>query len=124
MVAMLEQEVADEVFGLGQITVREQRSRRHYFGRQRLQCCDMRGCLSGVLSLPRHPEQAFEHAPVNRESRVHTHGVRKRVDRLRCLLQRDMAVTALLVQTAESRMQLLESGECRKRCREVTEHAL
>jgi hypothetical protein len=33
-------------------------------------------------------------------------------------------VTALLVEAAESRMQLFESGERRKRCRDVTEHTL
>jgi hypothetical protein len=35
-----------------------------------------------------------------------------------------MALTALLVQATESRMQLLESGKCRKCCRYVAEHTL
>jgi hypothetical protein len=35
-----------------------------------------------------------------------------------------MALTAFLIQAAESRIQMFESGECRERGRNVAEHAL
>ncbi len=45
VVAMLEQEGANELLGLGQLAVREQRRRRHDLGRQLLQRGDVRGRL-------------------------------------------------------------------------------
>ena len=86
---------------------REQRSGRDNFRRQLLQGRNVRSRLRGVLSLARHPEQALQHAPARRQSRIDVYASQKSFDGLRGLLQRHMAVPALLEQAAESGMQLL-----------------
>src|SRR4029077_5218640 len=124
VVTVLEQEGADELLGLREFAVREQCCRRHHLGRQFFQRRDMRGRLRGVCRLARHPVQALEHAPADRQGRIHVHAAQKGVDCLGCLLQHDVAMTTFLVQAAEARMQLLESVEGGERRRDVAQQTL
>ena len=116
VIAMLEQERADELLGCPRLAVGEQRGRRHHLIRQCFQCRDVRGRRRRVRGLPGHPVQALEHAPAARQGRIEVHASQQGLDRLRRLLERDMAVATFLVQTAEARMkalELLKRRECR-----------
>ena len=80
----------------------------HHLRRQSLEGGDMRGGHGGVVASPRHPIEALEHAPARGQCRVDVHCPQERIDRPRRILQRDVAVPALLVQAAESRLVALE----------------
>src|SRR5262249_6273510 len=67
-----------------------------------------RGCISCV---PSHPKQTFEHAPTLRQRRVEVHAAEKGLDRAWRIPQCREAITALLVEKAEPRMQLLQAPQ-------------
>ena len=78
----------------------------------------------GVIGLPRHAVQAVEHAPAGRQRVVDVHGVQKRIDGLRRLLQHHKTQSALLVEPAEARMMLLQSRQCSQGVGNTAEIAL
>ena len=84
----------------------------------------MRGGVRGVRRLSGHAVQALEHVPAGRQRRIDVHAAQEGVDRLGCLLQRDVAVTALLVEAAEAGMQLFKRGERGERRGDVAEMTL
>jgi len=84
----------------------------------------MRGRLRGVRRLAGHPVQALQHVPAGREGRIDLHAAQKGIDCLGCLLQCDMAMTALLVEAAEARMQSFEAGQRGKRRIDIAEQTL
>ena len=68
----------------------------------------------GELSLPvvaDHLIETFEHAPGGRQSGIDPNRVLVRLDRARRILECDVTVAALLVETARPRVMALHVGE-------------
>src|SRR6185437_6962536 len=116
--------IADELFGRRDLAVGEQRRRRYYLGRQFSQRRHVISRLLGFLRLTRHPIEALEQAPARGKGRIDVDRTQKGVDRLGSLPQRDMAVSALLVQAAEARVEALQRRERVERGGDITRDAL
>src|SRR4029077_6211776 len=78
----------------------------------------------GVRRLPLHAVQAFEHAPAARQRMIDVDRLEERLDGRLRLAQRHEAAAALLVEAAETRMMLLESGEGCEGCGYLPAEAL
>ncbi len=108
VIAVLEEVGPDQRLGGLQITVGEETGADHHILRQSAQRRDVARRQGGVRRLPLHAVQAFEHAPAARQRMVDVDRLEERIDRRLRLAQRHEAAPALLVETAEVRMMLLE----------------
>jgi hypothetical protein len=87
-------------------------------------CRYLAGRHVGVLGLPRHPIEAFEHAPAGRQGVVDIDRRLKRLDRGRCLSHHGVAMSALLMEPTEARMMPLQIAERLHGVRDAAEIAL
>src|SRR5512146_2186512 len=115
---------ADELLGGRELTVGEQRGRRHYLGRELPQGCDVLGRSSRLLRLSRQPVESLEQPPARQQRRIDVYRTQEGLDRLRSLPESHVAVPALLVQPAETRIQALEPGYRVERRGNITREAL
>ena len=122
MVAVAEQEGADDLLGGGEIAVGEERGRRHHFGGRLRERLAVRSGDRGVLVVAGKAVDALEHAPAHRQGGVDVHRAQQGLDRVGRVLERDVAQAALLVQQAEARLKRLEPVEQRQRLGD-TQHA-
>ena len=100
VVAVSQQEPADELFGGNDVAVGKQaRGGRHLRG-QAFQLGDVLGGEFGVAGAPGHVEQDLQGVPACRERRVDVHRLQERLDGGLGILPRDEAVAALLEQPA------------------------
>ena len=109
VIAVLEQERPDEVFGGENVAIAEEARRVDDLRRQGLQlgdlCCGL-GCRRRIAG---HAVQTLEHAPAGRQRPVQAHGFRKRLDRTRRVTQHDVAVAAFLQAATEAWMESLQA---------------
>src|SRR5579872_3642931 len=82
VMAVPEQEGANEFLGPGKLTVREQGGRCHDLWGQFAQPGSLRSSLRGICSLPGDPVQALQHAPAGRQRRADVHSALEGLDRL------------------------------------------
>src|SRR5215472_13861394 len=115
VMAVPQEEGAYQLLGRSELPVGEEPSGSHHLGGELFQRCDVGGRRGGVGGLAGHPVEAFEHAPTRRQRRVDVYRLEQCADRRRRFLQHHMAQAALLVQTAEARVEPLELGEGGKR---------
>ncbi len=104
VVARLQQEGADNVFGRFQVAVGKQGRRGHHFRRQGLQRGDMVSGQAGLRQVAGHAVQAFQHRPAGGEGGVDVHGAQQGRDGIRCVLELDEAKPAFFVKTAKHRV--------------------
>ncbi len=111
VIAVLEEVGPDQRLGRLEITVGEETGAEHHVLRQRAQRRHVARRQGGVRRLALHAVQAFEHAPAARQRMVDVDRLEECIDRRLRLAQRHEAAAALLVETAELRMMLLEAGQ-------------
>ena len=100
MIAVAQQKRADEFFGGRELAFAEKTGRRDDIGRNRFQFLRVRG---GELSLCIVADQlieTLEHAPGGRQSGIDLNRVLVRLDCARRILECDVTVAALLIETA------------------------
>ena len=114
VIAVLEEIRAHQRLGRFQLAICKQPGRNDDLLWQGAQRRHLAGCGGSVVRLALHAVQALEHPPRPRERMIEVHGLEERFDRWRRLPQRDVTAAALLVQTTEARMMLLERDECRE----------
>ena len=124
VIAVIQQEAPDEGFGGIQIAVREESRCGHDLGRKSCERRHLPGGSGGGMRIAGHPVESFEHAPTRGQRGVEFHGSHERRNRLRRPLQRDKAVSALLMEAAEARVAPLEAIEDRERLGDATPIAL
>ena len=105
VIAMLQQIGADDVLGGRQFAVGKQARGQYDLGRQALERRHMLRGRGGVVRIARHAIQPLEHAPARGQRRIDVHAAQEGIDRPRRVPQGDVAMTALLVEAAELRVQ-------------------
>ncbi len=111
VIAMAQQKCADEFFGGRELAFTEETGRSDDIRRNRFQLPHVRG---GDLSLPvvaDHLVETFEHAPGGRQCWIDLYRALVGLDRARRILECDVTVAALLVETARPRVMALHVGE-------------
>jgi len=108
VVSVLQQIRTHHGLGCVQIAIHKQPDCGHHLGGQILQPRDVTRCHCGAIGLPRHLEEANEHAPAARQRMIDLHRPFKSLDGLRRLLHIDEAATALFEEAAEPGVMLLQ----------------
>ena len=119
VVAVGQQERADQLLGAHDVAIGKQAGRRDHLRRHALQGRDLGGGGGRVGTVADHPVEPLEHAPGRGKGPVHLHRLLVRFDRGLGVLHRDVTVAALLVQAAEVRVVTLEALEGRQRVPEA-----
>ncbi len=111
--------IADDVLGRRQIAVGLEAVGDHHLPRQLLQRGQVPGGKRRLGQIAPQAVKLFQHVPAGRQGRVEAHRLLQRGDGRRCFPSQDVAVTALLVETAETGILRLQAVEGRQGLRKA-----
>jgi len=111
VIAVAQQERADEPFGGRQLAFAEQTRRGDDLWRHRFQLVRVRGGHPAVFLVTDHLVEPLEHAPGGGQSGVDLNRALVGLNRALRVPDRDVAVTALLIELARTRVMALHVGE-------------